>query len=54
MTQPAGRRAGRVMLVLAWGAGLLLACPKQSVAQVLPLKVRAALSDCDAGVMRAV
>ena len=25
MTQPAGRRAGRVMLVLAWGAGLLLA-----------------------------
>ncbi|OLU13011.1 MULTISPECIES: TIGR02281 family clan AA aspartic protease [unclassified Pseudomonas] len=23
--QPAGRRAGRVMLVLAWGAGLLLA-----------------------------
>ena len=36
------------------GAGLLLVCPKQSVAQVLPLKVRAALSDCDAGVMRAV
>jgi len=25
VTQPAGRRAGRVMLVLAWGAGLLLA-----------------------------
>ncbi len=25
MTQPAGRRAGRVMLVLAWAAGLLLA-----------------------------
>ncbi|MEK0361119.1 retropepsin-like aspartic protease family protein [Pseudomonas sp. CBC3] len=25
MTQPAGRRAGRVMLVLAWGAALLLA-----------------------------
>ncbi len=25
MTQPAGRRAGRVMLVLAWGAGILLA-----------------------------
>lgn len=25
MTQPAGRRAGRVMLVLAWGAGLFLA-----------------------------
>ncbi|WP_313327745.1 retropepsin-like aspartic protease family protein [Stutzerimonas balearica] len=25
MTQTAGRRAGRVMLVLAWGAGLLLA-----------------------------
>lgn len=25
MNQPAGRRAGRVMLVLAWGAGILLA-----------------------------
>ncbi|OCX17976.1 aspartyl protease [Stutzerimonas xanthomarina] len=25
MTQTAGRRAGRVMLVLAWGAGILLA-----------------------------
>ncbi len=25
MTQPAGRRAGRVMLVLAWGAALFLA-----------------------------
>lgn len=25
VTQPAGRRVGRVMLVLAWGAGLLLA-----------------------------
>ncbi|MBA1276642.1 MULTISPECIES: retropepsin-like aspartic protease family protein [Pseudomonadaceae] len=25
MTQPAGRRAGRVMLVVAWGAALLLA-----------------------------
>lgn len=25
MNQPAGRRAGRVMLVLAWGAGLFLA-----------------------------
>lgn len=25
MTQPAGRRAGRIMLVLAWGAALLLA-----------------------------
>jgi len=25
VTQPAGRRAGRVMLMLAWGAGLLLA-----------------------------
>lgn len=25
MSQPAGRRAGRIMLVLAWGAGLFLA-----------------------------
>ena len=25
MSQPAGRRAGKVMLVLAWGIGILLA-----------------------------